>query len=125
MKESLRYLQNAREILKKAPREGHIYTDVKFVQEACGTAYLAVLKAIDGYLLDKGLPQKQLPKSYEEYQKALRKYVAIHNGRLFKEFSALYETLHIAGYYRGLLRLVEVVRDTMKASQEFITKISK
>lgn len=58
MKESLRYLQNAREILKKAPIEGNRYADVKYVQEACGTAYLAILKAIDEYLLNKGAQQE-------------------------------------------------------------------
>jgi len=50
-KEALRYLQNAKEILKNAPVEDDIYTDTKPVREACGTAYLAVLKAIDEYLL--------------------------------------------------------------------------
>ncbi|GAN32314.1 anthranilate/para-aminobenzoate synthases component I [Candidatus Brocadia sinica JPN1] len=34
---------------------------VKYVQEACGTAYLAILKAIDEYLLNKGLNKKELP----------------------------------------------------------------
>ena len=58
MKEALRYLENAKEILKRAPVEDSRYTDVKFVQEACGTAYLAVLKGIDQYLLRKGLKQK-------------------------------------------------------------------
>lgn len=36
MKEALRYLQNAREILKKAPIEDGRYADVKYVQEALG-----------------------------------------------------------------------------------------
>jgi hypothetical protein len=54
MREALRYLKNAEEILKKAPREGNIFADVKYVHEACETAYLAVLKAIDEYLLNRG-----------------------------------------------------------------------
>ena len=58
MKEAIRYLQNAKEILRKAPIEGNRYADVKYVQEACGTAYLAVLKAIDGCLLNKGLSKR-------------------------------------------------------------------
>ncbi|MEW6006864.1 MAG: DUF5618 family protein, partial [bacterium] len=33
MKESLRYLSNAKEILRKAPIEDNNYTDVKYVQE--------------------------------------------------------------------------------------------
>lgn len=75
MKESLRYLLNAREILKKAPIEGNRYADVKYVQEACGTAYLAILKAIDEYLLNKGLNKKELPRSVDAYRKALQKYL--------------------------------------------------
>jgi hypothetical protein len=43
-------LKDAKEILKKAPIEGKRYADVKYVQEACATAYLAILKEIDGYL---------------------------------------------------------------------------
>lgn len=37
MKEAQRYLNNAKEILKKAPIEDNRYTDIKYVQEACGT----------------------------------------------------------------------------------------
>jgi len=33
MKEALRYLENAKEILKSAPREDSIYTDIKLVRE--------------------------------------------------------------------------------------------
>jgi len=40
MREALRYLNNAKEILKSIPVEDNTYTDVKPVQEACGTAYL-------------------------------------------------------------------------------------
>lgn len=44
--EALRYLQNARDILKATPVEDDLYTDKKPVQEAFGTAYLAVLEAV-------------------------------------------------------------------------------
>ena len=135
MKEALRYLQNARGILKKAPREGRVYTDVKPVREACGTAYLAVLEAINEYLFRRGLTKKELPKparrfalaggSVETYQQALRKYVGIHNGKLFREFNMLYDALHIAGYYRGLLYNVEAVKDYLNAVQQFIAKLDK
>lgn len=123
MKEALRYLNNAREILKSAPIEDNAYTDEKYVREACGTAYLAVLKAIDGYLLNKGLTKKELPKSVDGYRKALQKYLAVHDGKLTREFERLYEELHIAGYYRGLLGHVNVVKDALKAARAFIEKI--
>jgi len=125
MKEAIRYLHNARAILRKAPREGHSYTDNKPVREACGTAYLAVLEAINEYLLARGLTRKELPKSFEQYQQSLRKYISAHNGKLFREFDVLYDALHIAGYYRGLLRNIQLVRDTINLAQQFITKIAK
>jgi hypothetical protein len=123
MKEALRYLENAKEMLKTVQVEDNTYTDVKPVQEACGTAYLAVLKAIDQYLIKKGVEERELPQSVDGYREMLRKHLMIHNGRLLKEFEKLYKLLHIAGYYRGLLEDVAVVKDAMKAAKTFIEKI--
>lgn len=122
-KEALRYLQNAREILKKAFIEDNIYIDVKPVREAFGTAYLAVLEAINEALLKKGLKKKELPKSVDGYRRAIRKYLAVHNGKLMREFEKLYDLLHIAGYYRGLLYDVRVVKEALKAADDFIEKL--
>jgi len=77
MKEALRYFENAKKILQKAPIEDNKYVDVKYVQEACSTAYLAILKAIDEHLLNKGLSKKELPRSVDAYRKALQKYLAV------------------------------------------------
>jgi len=123
MKEASRYLKNAREILLSAPKEDSTYTDIKPVQEACGTAYLAVLKAADEYLLAKGVDKKELPKSVDGYRELLRKYALIHNGKLVREFEKVYDILHIAGYYRGLLWDVNVVKEAFKAAESFITKL--
>jgi len=123
VKEALRYLENAKEILRSAPVEDNTYTDVKPVQEACGTAYLAVLKAIDGCLVKKGIDEKELPQSVDGYREMMQKYLIIHDGKLLKEFEKLYKLLHIAGYYRGLLEDVSVVKDALKAAKSFIEKI--
>lgn len=123
MKEALRYLNNAKEILKAVPVEDNTYTDVKPVREAFGTAYLAVLEAINEYLLKKGLARKELPKSVDAYRDALRKHLAVHDGKLLREFEKLYDMLHIAGYYRGLLYDTNVVKDALKAAKAFIEKI--
>lgn len=123
MKEALRYLQNAKEILKSAPIEDNAYADVKPVQESCAAAYLAVLKAIDEYLLKKGLSKKELPKSVDGYRQALQKHLTIHDGKLVRDFERLYDQLHIAGYYRGLLHDVNAVKDILKAARAFIEKI--
>ena len=123
MKESLRYLNNAKEILKSVSVEDNTYRDVKPVREAFGTAYLAILEAINEYLIKKGFSKKELPKSVDEYRKVLQKYLSVRNGKLLREFEKLYDALHIAGYYRGLIYDVDMVKDALKAARAFIEKI--
>jgi hypothetical protein len=53
----------------------------------------------------------------------IRKYAMIHNGKLVKEFEKLYKALHIAGYYRGLLEDVAMVKDAFRAAKVFIDKL--
>jgi len=53
MKEALRYLNNAKKILKSVPIEDNTYLDIKSVREAFVIAYLAVLEAINEYLINK------------------------------------------------------------------------
>lgn len=123
MKEALRYLENAKQILLSAPKEDNTYMDIKPVRQACGTAYLAVLRAIDEYLLSQGVDKKRLPKSVDGYRDLLKRYVIIHNGKLLREFDKLYDALHIAGYYRGLLQDVNMVKEAFKAAETFISKL--
>ena len=122
-KEALRCLNNAKEILIKVPVEDNRYTDTKPVREAFGTAYLSILEAINDVLLKRGFSKKELPKSVEGYRKALQKYVTVHNGKLLKDFEMLYDALHIAGYYRGLIYNVDAVKDYIKSTKTFIEKL--
>jgi len=122
-KEALRYLENAKKGLKSIPVEDNTYADIKPVREAFGTAYLAILEAINGYLTDKGITKKELPKSVEEYRKVLRKHLAVHDGKLLREFEKLYDAMHIAGYYRGLIYDTRPVKDYFEAAKGFIEKI--
>ena len=122
-RETLRYFENAKELLNKSSIEDSLYTDEKYVKSAFGIAYLGVLKAIDEYLLNKGLTRKELPKKVEEYEKALKKYLSIHNGKLLNHFKALYNELHIAGYYRGNILHIEAVKAIFKAAKDFIEKL--
>lgn len=124
-KDPLRYLQNAKELIKTIPVEENTYTDIKRVRAAMGAAYLAVLEVINSYLLARGLTKKELPKSVEAYRAALQKHAAMHNGKLMREFEKLYDLLHIAGYYRGLLYDVRVVKDALKTAEDFIEKLSR
>ena len=123
MSEAIRYLNNAKEILRKAKIEDNMYVDVKYVQEACGTVYLAVLKAIDEYLINKGISEAKLPQSIEGYREMMKKHLSIHNGKLTREFEVLYDELHIAGYYRGLHLNANIIKEIFKLARIFIEKI--
>jgi H2-forming N5,N10-methylenetetrahydromethanopterin dehydrogenase-like enzyme len=103
--EALRYLNNAEEILKRAPMEGDVYIDIKPIRKVFGIAYLAVLKALDEALMKKGLSEKKLPQSIEAYKTALRKYLSVHDGKL--------------------LDRKNVVKDAMVAAKSFIEKIER
>ena len=122
-RESLRYLQNAKNILKNIPVEDNFYTDVKPVREAFATAYLALLEAINEVLIKRGFTKKELPKSVDSYRKALKKYLAVHNGKLLRDFEGLYDTLHIASYYRGLIYNANMVKEALKSTKAFMGKI--
>lgn len=100
-KKSLRYYKNALQKLKEAKVEYNRYQDLKPVREACGTAYLSVLLALDGYLLQRGLNKEKLPTSFDAYQENLRRYL-VHNGKIRNALANVYEILHIWGYYRGI-----------------------
>lgn len=122
-RESFRYLQNARQLLKAAAIEENYYADKKPVREAFGAAYLAVLEALNEALAKQGFGKKELPQSVDEYRKAIKKHLSAHNGKLMKEFENLYEHLHIAGYYRGLVTYAPMVKDAMRAAGNFIKKV--
>ena len=122
--EAVRYLNNARGILRRVPVERDIYVDRKPVREAMGTAYLAVLEAINAALNRRGVPRKELPRSVDAYRAALQRHLAPRNGKLLREFESLYDALHIAGYYRGLIYHRKLVRDALDAAQRFIEKVA-
>ena len=48
--DAIRYINNAKDCLKKAQKEGMYYQDQKYVRMACGTAYSGMLVALDGFL---------------------------------------------------------------------------
>ena len=125
MADAIRYINNAKEILKKSKVVEGYYTDLKYVKSAFGILYLGILNAVDKFLLKKGVEEKNLPKKIEEYIKYLKKYGSPYNGKLIREFESLYREVHIAGYYRGLLNSVKVVKYIFQESEKFIKKLIK
>ena len=104
-----RYYDNAKEILKKVKITYRTYDDSKYVSEACGTVYLSMLKALDGYLILQGVEKEKLPDTYQGYVSALKRKLA-HNGKIKSALTEVYQNLHVYGYYRegvsvGMIKL--------------------
>ncbi len=117
------FYKNARETLAKSPVEfGIIYQKPKYVKEASAMAYLAALRAIDGYLLSKGIASKNLPTSIGEYENAVMKIP--QNGRVLAALAAVYQNLHIFGYYRGGVE-VEMIKSGFSNARLIIDTLKK
>jgi len=119
--EATRYIENARENLKNAQKEGNIYRDRKYVRAACGIAYSGVLVALDGYCLLKGIHtsnSKKVRKSIEYYQKNLAK----QDKKMLDNLNQAYQILHLYGYYDGLDN-VNVVKEGFNLANAIIEKI--
>jgi hypothetical protein len=96
-KESMRYIENARDTLKLAGKEDKFYTDDKYVKSACGIAYLGILKALDSLFDIKNIPKKKGRKSIEYYQSNLSKI----DKKSLNYLNSAYNVLHLEGYYGG------------------------
>jgi len=105
-----RYLENAKETLKKAgvdKRRG-AYIDLKYISEASGTAYLASLEALKALFLWEGLlsPRDLISKlkKVDMYDYYLNRVIRIGKDKdlIRGLFSDVYELLHLGGYYREL-----------------------
>jgi ABC-type multidrug transport system ATPase subunit len=71
---------------------------MKKVSEACGTAYLSVLRAIEGEMLRRGYKPDEFPRDVREYLKFLRSVPK--DSKMIDAFNTVYENLHLFGYYR-------------------------
>ncbi len=98
-REARRYLDNAKETLKKARKEGRIYKDVKYVRTAAGTAYCGALIALDAWLRLKEVTS--LPRGKKKSIEWYRSEIAKRDKKLLAEMNAVYDSLHISAYYDG------------------------
>ena len=116
--EAIRYMDNAKESLQKAGKEGKLYQDEKYVKTACGTVYNGVLKALDGYFYVRGIEKKKGRKSIEYY----RENTAKLDKRMLSYLNSAYEVLHLSGYYDGILS-VPVITSGFDVAYDIIAKI--
>ena len=106
--EAMRYMDNAKEYLKNAQKEGNIYRDPKYVRTACGTAYCGVLIALDCFFILKGVHKRasKTRKSIEYYQKNL----GMQDRKMLDNLNIAYKILHLSGYYDGIEDAIVVKR---------------
>jgi len=122
--EAVRYVANAKTILKNAGRDGRYFKDSKFVSSASGVAYKGVLVALDYWLLlkgvavSKGAVGRKGQKTIEFY----RENIAGLDKKLLKDLNGVYDALHLYGYYDGTL-LAAVIDDGFKIAGEIIERI--
>lgn len=118
--EAMRYMDNAKESLKSAQKEGKFYRDIKYVRTACGTAYNGVLIALDCFLILRGVhkPTGKERKSIEYYQKNIGKL----DNKILSHLNTAYKILHLYGYYDGIEK-VDVVKSGFDDAYTIIDKI--
>ena len=119
--EAMRYMDNAKDTLKKAVKEDYgYYRDRKYVKSACGIAYLGVLVALDAWLILKSvnMPGKKKHKSIEFYMSNLARL----DRKLMAVMDTLYSILHIDGYYGGITN-VKAIALGFELAYEIIEKI--
>jgi len=118
--EAMRYMENAKDTLKKSRKEDNYYEDKKYVRTACGTAYNAVLIALDVILELKGV---EIPKG--EKRKSIKFYI-MHVGeldrKLLKDVNDVYDILHLSGYYDGIQN-VRVIAEGFDVANRIIEHI--
>ena len=117
--EAMRYIENAKEALHKAKRQGKYYTDAKYVRTASGVAYSGMLLALDTFLRIKNIkPPAKSRKSIDWYRDNLRKI----DWKLLNEVNAAYDILHLLGYYEGH-NVAEVINSGIDSAVFVIKKI--
>ena len=104
-----RYLENAREMLKKAgiDRRRGAYIDLKYISEASGTAYLASLEALKALFMQiKNWDVEKVrreTKDISSYRKILKNLPIGKDRDLLQGFlNDVYDLLHLGGYYTEL-----------------------
>ncbi|MBI2061365.1 MAG: DUF5618 family protein [Nitrospirae bacterium] len=122
--EAVEYYLNSREFLRSCPVENDRYQKIKLVQEAFGTAWLAILKALRGALVQRGVLPKKLPKSFDSYAQAVQKHLAFRNGKLMQALDSAYHEIHISGYHGGDLVTTYTVKAAMETARRIIETVS-
>jgi len=119
-KDAMRYIANAEDDLKNAGRDGNYYKDAKYVRRASGTAYNAVLLAMDAWLKLKEveLPKGKTRKTVDFYYRETGK----RDKKLARDFDEAYKALHLSGYYDGTLSS-DIIKSGFRIADSIINRI--
>jgi lipopolysaccharide biosynthesis protein len=121
--EAARYMENAAEILRtKANKKDRYYQDLKYVKMACGTAYNAVLMALETFFEMKGMPLEKKKKNSRTNVKDFEKRLALLDKKALNDFRTTYNVLHLDGYYDGISNY-DVIKGGMDAATQIVNKI--
>jgi hypothetical protein len=118
--EAIRYMDNAKEDLKSAKKEGGFYYDKKYVKRACGTAYSGVLVALDCFVqLNSG---KKISGKDRKSIDFYRGHITAINRKMLGQLNSAYEILHLWGYYDGITN-AKTVKDGFDLAYALIETI--
>jgi len=107
--EAMRYVENAKECLVKARKEGRFFDDPKYVRMAGNTLWNAVMIALETRYRLKGRPD------INKY----REVIARENRTRLKQLNAAYTACHLNMGYDGDLRVTNA-KDALDLSKELI-----
>jgi hypothetical protein len=126
---AMRYMSNAKDMLKKAGRDGKLFKDSKYVSTASGTAYKGALVALDAWLRLEGveLPEntRKAKKGKSEEGKSIglyRKILTAMDKKLLNDLNGIYSALHLDGYYDGTL-LIGTIDAGFDVAHDIINRI--
>lgn len=88
-------------------------------RDACSKAWLGVVKASEALFLIKGAKEAELPKSHRGMRYLLQSHA---NRELRRLFFTARDTLHIDGYYEGIIDF-DGLPEYLDAAREYIDKI--
>ena len=117
-KESMRYIDNARDTLKQAGKEDKFFVDEKYVRTACGTAYSGMLIALNTLFDIKKVQKQRGRKSIEFYTGTLGKI----DKKLLKHLTSAYRILHLEGYYEGETK-IDVIKSGFDSAISIINAL--
>jgi hypothetical protein len=115
------YLASAKQSLAVAPRiDNLIYTDADITSEAAATACIAALKAIDAYVVARGI--YSTPQTMNEYKLVVDAMSCAN--QIYPRLTIVFQNLHLFAYQcRGVE--IEMIKSGMRCVKEIIDIIEK